>query len=95
MGLDFRRLDDTGADAILDDLSSRQHLTPHTSLEMALNASQQKLGFCPNAGEEAVGWLRFDRQRAIGRLKRGEIIQLARSIHRFWEQGTARNLHTL
>jgi hypothetical protein len=45
-----------------------------------------KLGVCPNAAEHALRWLGVKPGTKIGRLRRTELMQLARSIHRFWRQ---------
>lgn len=84
-----RGLDDADADRILAALSTRQHLQPHRSLGEVLSAVQRDLGFCPKAAQTAVRWLRLDGGRAVGRLRRSELIQLSRSIHRFWRQTMA------
>ena len=83
---DFRRVSLSDPDAIISDLSTRQYLTPHQPLEDALAAAQNELGFCPAAAQTASRWLNLDPHQAIGRLRRTELIQLARSIHRFWRQ---------
>jgi len=83
---DFRLLRASDPDAILSDLSTRQYLSPHQPLGDVLAAAQNKLGFCPAAAETASRWLSLDPRQAIGRLRRTELIQLARSIHRFWRQ---------
>ena len=85
----LRRLDNANADAILADLSTRQHLNPHDTLGHAMAAAQTDLGFCPSAAQTAIQWLRLDESMPIGRLRRSELIQLARSIHRFWRQALA------
>jgi len=84
-----RRLESINPDGILADLSTRQHLNPHHTLRQAMAAAQNELGFCPNAAQTAIQWLRLDEGSAIGRLRRTELIQLARSIHRFWRQAVA------
>lgn len=83
---DIVRLQQTDANRILADLTGRQHLRPHRPLGEALAAAAADLGFCPGAAETAIGWLQLDPAGAIGRLKHAELIQLARSIHRFWRQ---------
>jgi hypothetical protein len=81
-----RRLQTTDSDSILADLSTRQYLNPHLPLERVLSEAQSELGFCPAAAQTAMNWLHFDGARAIGRFRRAELIQLARSIHRYWHQ---------
>jgi len=74
---------------ILDDLTCRQFLRPHSSMGDALSAASVALGFCPRAASQALGWLEIDPHLSIGRLRRTELTQLARSIHRFWKQAGA------
>ena len=76
-------------DRIVAELSTRQHLTPHRTVGEILADAQRVLGFCPNAAATALGWLNFDPTLPIGRLRRSELIQLARSIHRYWRQAVA------
>jgi hypothetical protein len=89
IGSDQRRLDDVDADHILAELSTRQHLHPHRPLEQVLADVQHELGFCMGAAQAGIAWLRLDASLAVGRLRRCELIQLARSIHRFWRQSLA------
>ncbi|MDB5298984.1 MAG: hypothetical protein JWO87_647 [Phycisphaerales bacterium] len=86
---DLVRLQQTDSDQILQEFTTRQHMTPHRTLGEVLETASQALGFCPQAGETAMGWLQLDAGKAIGRLRRTELIQLSRSIHRFWRQGLA------
>jgi hypothetical protein len=83
---DAPAVEDVDANRILAELSTRQHLHPHRPLGQVLAEAQRDLGFCPGAARAAVEWLRFEPSQAIGRLRRSELIQLARSIHRFWRQ---------
>jgi len=85
---DPQRLANTYPENILADLSTRQYLNPQRPLEQVLAEAQNELGFCPRAARTALDWLRLDSRRAIGRLRRSELIQLARCIHRFWKQST-------
>jgi hypothetical protein len=73
------------AEAILGDLTTRQHVRPH----MALRAVLAGMSVCPVAAERAIEWLGLDGDTAVGRVKRAELIQLARSLHRFWSRATA------
>ena len=75
---------------LLDALSIRQYLTPHELTQRSLARVTHELSVCPQALEQAVEWLGFDGLRAIGRVRRTELMQLARAIHRFWlEQAPA------
>ena len=77
------------AERIVDALSERQHLRPHQPLGDALAAVGEQLGICPMAVGAAVNSLKVDGSRPIGRLRRTELTQLARTIHRFWRQSVA------
>jgi hypothetical protein len=48
-----------------------------------------ELGCCPIAIDRAIHWLNLDPASAMGRLRRGELLQLARSVHRFWHAEVA------
>ena len=80
----------TDSDSILKDLTNRQYLQPHQPVGEALAASSAALGFCPRAVDTALVWLTIDPTRTVGRLRRTELIQLARSIYRFWQQAMVR-----
>lgn len=83
---DLRRTPGTDADGILRELSSSQHLTPHRPLGQVVGEIVDGVGACPAAANRAMSWLELDRGRSIGRLRRGELIQLARAMYRFWAQ---------
>src|SRR5262245_48381150 len=74
------------SDALLNGLSTEQHIHPHESVAEALEAARQKIGFCPLAGENALRWLQIDGATTIGRLRRTELMQLSRCIYRFWRE---------
>jgi len=73
------------AEVILEDLTTRQHLFPRMPLREVLAQTRA----CPVAAQRAMEWLGLDGTRAIGRVKRTELIQLARSLHRFWKRALA------
>ena len=73
------------AEVILQELTSRQHLSPHTSLQEVLAQTRA----CPVAADRAMEWLGLVAARPIGRFKRAELIQLANSLHRFWKRAVA------
>jgi hypothetical protein len=74
----------TDAEGILQELTTRQHLAPHRPLSEVVAETVAAAGVCPAAAERALGWLNLQPDRSIGRLRRGELIQLARSMYRFW-----------
>ena len=82
----LRRLESADPDRIVAELSTRQFLTPHHPLGQILFEAQHDLGFCPQAAQTAIDWLRLEPSVPIGRLRRTELIQLAQSIHRFRRQ---------
>lgn len=75
------------ASRILEVLTEEQFIRPHRPLAEALDAAGKRAGFCPDAGRRALAHLNLDRTSAIGRLRRTELNQLARAIHRLWRQG--------
>jgi hypothetical protein len=75
-----------GATDILQELSNAQHLHPHESLDQALCAAIEATGVCPAAVQNALAWLQLDPSRSIGRCRRTELMQLARSIHSFGQR---------
>jgi hypothetical protein len=74
-------------DRLLEVLTTRQHLNPHEPVEQSLTHTVESMNVCPNAIAHALRWLQIDPSTLIGRLRRTELTQLARSIHRFWRQG--------
>jgi hypothetical protein len=77
---------DADADAILSHLTSRQHLQPQATVQGVLDDSVKLFGCCPKAIGRGMQWLGIDSDMKIGRLRRSELIQLARAVHRFWMQ---------
>ena len=84
----LRRLVRTELDDLLEALTNAQYLNPHEPLAQSLARTGDALGVCPQAVNHAVAWLAVDPATPIGRLRRTELMQLARSIHRFWRHPT-------
>jgi hypothetical protein len=82
----------TDADGILRELTTRQHLTPHRPLGRVVAETVEQVGACPIAAERAIARLDLDPARAIGRLRRGELIQLARGMYRLWTRALSADL---
>jgi hypothetical protein len=82
----FRQSVHSELDDLLNALTTAQYLSPHEPLAASLARTVDALGVCPQAVNQAVAWLAVDPATAIGRLRRTEVMQLARSIHRFWRQ---------
>jgi hypothetical protein len=76
----------TDAEAIVHELTTRQHLTPHRPLREIVAETVDATGVCPGAAQRALGWMNLSPDRAIGRLRRSELIQLARCMYRFWQE---------
>jgi hypothetical protein len=83
---ELRRILGVDAETVLEVLTRRQHLRPHLPLADVLRATVEELGCCPDAVRRAVERLGLDRQKPVGRLRRTELTQLARSIYRIWGQ---------
>ena len=88
----LRRLIQSDFERLLDVLTTRQHLRPHEPVSAALMQTVNDLGVCPNAVEHALKWLGLDPTTVIGRLRRTELMQLARTVHRFWRQAAAHDM---
>jgi hypothetical protein len=88
----LRRAVSADSDQVLEHLSQRQHLHPHDSVASVLHKAEQELGICPLAVDRAMQWLQLDGSRLIGRLGRTELTQLARSLHRHWQQSVPESL---
>ncbi|HEY7087120.1 MAG TPA: hypothetical protein VH518_03465 [Tepidisphaeraceae bacterium] len=83
------RLPDVDSDAILKYLTHRQHIHPRQSIREALDETTELFGCCPEAIVRGITWLGIDPARTIGRLRRSELVQLAKAVHRFWMQNAA------
>lgn len=77
------------AERIVDALTERQHLRPHQAVGEAVRAVGEQLGICPAAAGAAINSLNVDVSNPIGRLRRTELLQLGRTIHRLWRQSVA------
>jgi hypothetical protein len=69
---------------IIAALQRQQFVWPHQGVGAALEAARQETGFCAHAAARALEALGIDASRQIGRLKRCELMQLARAVERFW-----------
>ena len=82
----IRKLFAVDDEQILSVLTRRQFTQPHASIRAVLEATIAEIDCCPVAVESAIQWLQIDWNQPIGRLRRTELTQLARSIYRFWRQ---------
>jgi hypothetical protein len=87
--LNSQNLVGVDADVVVQALTQRQFVRPHQPLRQALAEVIDELRCCPVAVERAVQWLQLQWDEPIGRLRRTELIQLARVIHRFWNESEA------
>jgi len=86
----LRRLLRADTQLILDAFTTRQHLRPHQPIQQVLPDVVNDIGCCPVAIAQAMEWLRIDPKMPIGRLRRSELMQLSRSIQRFWRNASIR-----
>jgi hypothetical protein len=85
----LRRLINEDFQKLLDALTTAQHLHPHDSVQAVLDRTVQQIGVCPVAVEQSLQWLQLDGATRIGRLRRTELMQLSRTVHRFWRSRAA------
>ena len=71
-------------DNLLNLLTTRQHLAPHEPVSESLSHTVGDLNVCPNAIAQSLERLNLDPAKSIGRLRRTELMQLARTVHRYW-----------
>ena len=74
------------SERLLQQLTGWQYVRPHDSLRQILLLAGENLALRPVAVEEAARWLQIDVNRPVGRLRRTELIQLARSLGDHWRQ---------
>ena len=84
-----KRTPGTDAEGILHELSTLQHLAPHRPLGEVVSEIVEKIGACPDAAAQAVAWLELDDSKSVGRLRRAELMQLARAMYRLWSHAIA------
>lgn len=82
----IRRLRGVNAENLLEFLTERQYVAPRSGVKAALDLATDRLGVCPKAAARALAWLEIDPASPIGRLRRTELTQLARCLHRFTKQ---------
>lgn len=80
------RLPSATPERIVEVLSEQQYLRPHQSVGDAVAATIERLGVCPDAAGRALVALGLSSVVLIGRLRRTELIQLGRTVHRLWRQ---------
>ena len=73
---------------LIELLTHRQHTHPHMTVRAVMEQATAELGCCPQAIARATEWLQMDIEQPVGRLRRAELLQLARAVHRFWRHTT-------
>ena len=71
------------SETLLERLTVRQHVTPHAPLGEAVRMAALRAGYCSKAVDHALRRLELPADRLIGRLRRSELMQLARCVDRF------------
>lgn len=71
------------AELVLSTLTARQHVRPHGAVGEELLQVCTALGICPVTAERAAKWLEVPADQKLGRLRRTQVVQLARCLHRF------------
>lgn len=79
------------ADRVVEALTRQQHVHPHQTVGQAMEAVREELGICPAAPGRAIEALQLQPAQPVGRLRRTELIQLGRTVHRLWRQSVAVN----
>ena len=74
------------AERLVQALTEQQFLNPHQSVDEGIAAVVIQLGVCPGAARYAIETLRIDPLVSFGRLRRTELMQLGRTMHRLWRQ---------
>ena len=75
------------AETILDALTQKQFTHPHLAINQALSDTLHELGVPATHGAKVLTRLGLNETMAIGRLRRCEIMQLSRAVHREWRNG--------
>jgi hypothetical protein len=79
-------VNDLGARQIADALEQRQYTHPHQLVRDALEEIRESVGFGDDIASEALERMGVNTEAQIGRLRHTELLQLARSIARFWRE---------
>ena len=73
---------------IIERLQVEQFIRPHQTVGEAMERAREVIGFCPDAAAHALRWLEIDPRGKVGRLRRTELLQLARCVGRAWSEAT-------
>lgn len=80
----LRRFVQINVETLLESLTQKQFTHPHRSVASVLQETAEALGGCPAEGAKVMLRLGISAETAIGRLRRTEIMQLSRALHRQW-----------
>lgn len=86
----IRRLRGVDSEGLLAFLTERQYVRPQASISEVLSDAEIRIGVCPVAARRAIAWLELAPEGAVGRLRRTELTQLARCLHRFMRHAVPR-----
>lgn len=86
----LRQLILLSAEMIQEALMRHQYLRPHQPLRTVLADVASEFAVAPDVVNRTMDWLGVDATRPIGRVRRSELTQLARSLHRHWRQPVAK-----
>src|SRR5687768_5178749 len=75
--------------SIIERLQAEQFIRPHQTVGEAMERAREAIGFCPDAAAHALRWLEIDARGKVGRLRRTELLQLARCLQRAWVAATS------
>ncbi len=78
-----QRLLTSQAETLLVALTVQQYTLPHTPTKRALASVARQEALCSQAVDRALSWLDIDGTKSLGRLRRTELVQLARCLQRF------------
>jgi hypothetical protein len=91
----LQQIIEADVDRLTNFLSERQFVEPHQSIDGILRQAVERFGFSPAVIENSLRWLRIDKNLAVGRLRRTELVQLGRTLRQQNRQNvvaTAREL---
>jgi len=84
----LRSLVQVRAETILETLTQQQFLHPHRAIGAVLRETLPQLGASVKDGATVMDRLGLDPEIAVGRLRRTEITQLSRALHRQARHGS-------
>lgn len=74
------------AERTLRSLTTNQHLNPHRNIAETLAQVCRELGLPQRLVDRAIQAVGLDEARAVGRLSRGQVCELARRLQLEWQK---------